>query len=287
MRAGDRIALDLDTGSGRSTMFSWEPGTRSTSRASASWRRSCSTAFLAPMVPRCSNAGFSRACRSCILSAPTPSEVLDRCSASSPACLMRPGRSPLRRSTRGQKRAEARHESNTRSVPPPRPICGHHSEQCRRATQRLTRKGALILGGAHGSLEIARSLGRRGIPVWLVTADNPLASLSRFVERSLRWNGPREDDALTFLTDLVRSHGLDGWVLFAGSDDDVWFVAQNHAALSARFHADDPCLGQNPVDATTSAPMNARADELGIAHPLTRHVRSQQRFGVARNRLSR
>src|SRR6516165_10718359 len=35
------------------------------------------------------------------------------------------------------------------------------------------RCGAVILGGAHGSLSIARSLGRRGIPVWFI-ADEPL-----------------------------------------------------------------------------------------------------------------
>jgi len=50
--------------------------------------------------------------------------------------------------------------------------------------------GALVLGGSHGALEIARSLGRRGIPVWLVTSDNPLATVSRYVERSFTWPGP-------------------------------------------------------------------------------------------------
>ncbi len=137
-----------------------------------------------------------------------------------------------------------------------------------------TRKGALILGGAHGSLEIARSLGRRGIPVWLVTADNPLASLSRFVERSLRWNGPRDSDALTFLTDLARSHNLDGWVLFAGGDDDVWFVAQNHDALSALFTLTTPAWDKIRWTHDKRA-MNARAAELGVAHPLTRQARSR------------
>ena len=105
------------------------------------------------------------------------------------------------------------------------------------------RKGAIVLGGAHGSLEIARSLGRRGIPVWLITADNPLASLSRFVEVSLRWSGPRDSGALAFLTDLARRHGLEGWVLFAGSDDDVWFVAQNHASPQRAVHTDNAGLG--------------------------------------------
>ncbi len=136
------------------------------------------------------------------------------------------------------------------------------------------RKGAIVLGGAHGSLEIARSLGRRGIPVWFITADNPLAGLSRFVERSLRWRGPRDNGALSFLTDLARRHGLAGWVLFAGSDDDVWFVAQNHTALGALFTLTTPAWDTIRWTHDKRA-MNARAAELGIAHPLTRQARSR------------
>ncbi|MGH6670614.1 MAG: ATP-grasp domain-containing protein [Xanthobacteraceae bacterium] len=135
-----------------------------------------------------------------------------------------------------------------------------------------SRRGAIVLGGAHGSLEVARSLGRRGIPVWLLTADNPLASFSRYVVRSVRWRGPNDVGAVDFLLDLARRHGLEGWVLFAGGDDDVRFAAQNHSALSAIF-----TLTTLPWDQLRSAVdkrlMNARADELGIVHPRTRYPR--------------
>src|ERR1700722_10193233 len=83
--------------------------------------------------------------------------------------------------------------------------------------------GAIVLGGAHGSLEIARSLGRRGIRVWLITDDNPLAKLSRYVERNLTWAGPRDAGALSLLVELCHRHDLRGWVLFAGSDEDLCF----------------------------------------------------------------
>lgn len=136
------------------------------------------------------------------------------------------------------------------------------------------RKGAIVLGGAHGSLEIARSLGRRGIPVWLVTADNPLASLSRYASQSFRWRGPRDGGALVFLTELARRYGLDGWVLFAGSDDDVRFVAQNHTALAASFRLTTPAWDKIRWTHDKRA-MNARADELGISHPLTRQAHSR------------
>jgi D-aspartate ligase len=139
---------------------------------------------------------------------------------------------------------------------------------------RTSPQGAVVLGGAHGSLAIARSLGRRGIPVWLVTADNPLASFSRYVARSLHWRGPRADGALDFLLELGRRHGLHGWVVFAGSDEDLQFVARNHAALGALF-----TLTATPWDqvrwAYDKRSMNARAAELRIARPRTCYPRSR------------
>jgi D-aspartate ligase len=140
---------------------------------------------------------------------------------------------------------------------------------------RTSRRGALVLGGAHGSLEIARSLGRRGIPVWLITADNPLASFSRYVERSLCWAGPAEEGAARFLTELAHRHGLGGWVLFPGSDEDLRFVAQNHAALGAVFTLTTP--GWDSARwAYDKRHMNVRAVELGIARPLTLYPRGRE-----------
>ena len=138
----------------------------------------------------------------------------------------------------------------------------------------ILRRGAVVLGGAHGSLEIARSLGRRGIPVWLITSDNPLAGLSRYVERSMSWPGPRGDGAADILIELGRRHRLDGWVLFAGSDEDLRFVAQNHAALGAVFTLTTPAWDK--VRWTyDKRRMNARAAELGIALPLTRYPQTR------------
>ena len=133
-------------------------------------------------------------------------------------------------------------------------------------------KGALVLGGAHGSLEIARSLGRRGVPVWLLTDDNPLATFSRYVTRSLRWPGTREEYAVDFLRDLADRDHLRGWVLFPGADADVRFIAENHATLDAIFTLTTPSWD---VIRWTSDKrrMNARAAELGIALPISHYPR--------------
>ena len=136
-------------------------------------------------------------------------------------------------------------------------------------------QGALILGGAHGSLEIARSLGRRGIPVLMVTSDNPLPTLSRYVERHFAWPGPDCDGAVAYLTDLAGRHCLNGWVLFAGGDAEVRFVAQNHRALGASFTLTTPAWDVVRF-AIDKRAMNARAAEQGLAQPLSRYPRTRE-----------
>lgn len=96
-------------------------------------------------------------------------------------------------------------------------------------------RGIVILGGAHGSLAVARSLGRRGIPVWLVSDRSHVACWSRYVARNLTWLGPEHPSALAFLLDLAAAERLEGWVLMAGGDADLRFVAQAHGTLSKAF----------------------------------------------------
>jgi D-aspartate ligase len=92
--------------------------------------------------------------------------------------------------------------------------------------------GALVLGGAHGSLAVVRSLGRRGIPVWFMTHNHPIAGLSRYARRRFFWPGPAEKDAIQYLIDFIRDHHLEGWVLIACGDAELRLVSQHHSELS-------------------------------------------------------
>ena len=47
--------------------------------------------------------------------------------------------------------------------------------------------GAVVLGSDYKALGVVRSLGRHGIPVWLVRDDHALANASRYTRRSLAW----------------------------------------------------------------------------------------------------
>lgn len=129
------------------------------------------------------------------------------------------------------------------------------------------RPGALILGGAHVSIALARSLGRQGIPVWLL-ANHPIARFSRYVRRSFPWPGGDHPEALPALLDIAARHDLRGWVLLPTGDQDMRMVAENHAALSAHFRMLTP-------DWETARWMfdkrltYRRAAELGIDRPWT------------------
>jgi predicted ATP-grasp superfamily ATP-dependent carboligase len=127
--------------------------------------------------------------------------------------------------------------------------------------------GALVLGGAHGALAIARSLGRRGIPVWFLTRDHPLTRYSRYAAHSVVW-GPDEPGAKERLVQLAARNGLGGWVLFACGDAEVRFVAHHHAALAAVFRLTTP-----PWDVTRWAfdkrLTHQYASEVGVDSPLS------------------
>jgi D-aspartate ligase len=135
--------------------------------------------------------------------------------------------------------------------------------------------GALIVGGAHGSLAIARSLGRRGIPVWFLTHDHPLARFSRYVSRTLHWSGPDHPGAADTLLQLARTHRLDGWVLFAGGDAEVRLISQHHAALAAVYRVTSPPWEIARV-AYDKRLTHQRAAELGLAVPWSAYPRDRE-----------
>ncbi len=109
--------------------------------------------------------------------------------------------------------------------------------------------GALVLGGDKHALIIARSLGRRGIPVHVVAARGPqLSQACRYVRAIHRWPGPDEAARLELLTSLASRHGLGGWTLFVTEDSAATFASRHHRVLGERFR-----LTVAPHEITTRA----------------------------------
>src|SRR5580700_12116068 len=128
--------------------------------------------------------------------------------------------------------------------------------------------GALVVGGAHGSLGVVRSLGRRSIPVWFLTHDHPITRFSRYARSSFQWCGPGQAGAVDELLAFGRRHCLNGWVLFPGGDAEANCFSQNHDRLSELF-----CLTTPPWETVRWAADKRLTYEcaarLGIGYPLS------------------
>jgi predicted ATP-grasp superfamily ATP-dependent carboligase len=135
--------------------------------------------------------------------------------------------------------------------------------------------GALIVGGAHGSLGLARGLGRRGIPVCFVSDDHRIAKYSRYVGRAFDWPGPTDESALAFLLGLASRHHLDGWVLIAAGDAELRLISQHHAELSSVYRVTVPPweIGRWAHDKQLTY---QRAAALGIDYPKSYDPRDLQ-----------
>ncbi len=101
-------------------------------------------------------------------------------------------------------------------------------------------RGAIVIGGDYRGLGIVRSLGRRGVPVWVLTDEHLLGSFSRYTVRSLPWPAPGRGREVEALLDLAARHRLEGWALFPTGDETVALIARHHAALSERFTLTTP-----------------------------------------------
>jgi predicted ATP-grasp superfamily ATP-dependent carboligase len=140
--------------------------------------------------------------------------------------------------------------------------------------------GVVILGGAHGTLALARSLGAIGVPVFLVGTGTPLSGWSRHVKRTFEWAGPDTSDAVSHLLRLAADHGLGGCVLVAGGDAEVRFVSQSLDALSAAYRVALPSWDQ--LRWVCEKPLLYRkAAELDLAFPQTYAFASMEEASLA------
>ncbi|BAS00114.1 ATP-grasp domain-containing protein [Blastochloris viridis] len=133
--------------------------------------------------------------------------------------------------------------------------------------------GVVILGGAHGTLALARSLGSRGVPVFYVSNDSPLPGWSRFVRRRFRWPGAASERAVDALLELARREGLAGALLVAGGDAEVRLVSRALPELSAAYRIMLPSW--DALKWVCDKPfLYRRARELGLAIPQTYEIAS-------------
>jgi D-aspartate ligase len=100
-------------------------------------------------------------------------------------------------------------------------------------------RGALVVDSNHAALGVVRSLGRRGIPVWLVQRERSAASFSRYTRRRIRWPAG-ECDRVTSLLDLAEREAVRGWTIFPTEDDTVALLGRHGDVLRDVYRLASP-----------------------------------------------
>jgi D-aspartate ligase len=129
--------------------------------------------------------------------------------------------------------------------------------------------GAVVLGGDYQGLGIARSLGRRGVPVCVLDDEHSIAAASRYVGRRVRVADLRAaEGTVNALIRAADTMPLDGWVVYPTRDEMVAAIAGSRDRLVERFRIPTP--GWESVSAVWDKRETYRlAAELGIATPRT------------------
>ena len=136
--------------------------------------------------------------------------------------------------------------------------------------------GAVVIGGGCQGLGIARSLGRRGIPVCLIDDEISIARGSRFVQHAIRVRDLRTEQAL--LDALVLAHGrlcLSGWVLYPTREENIAGIAANRDVLRREFRVPTPELA-SIRHAWDKREVYGLAERLSIPIPRTWFPRSEE-----------
>jgi D-aspartate ligase len=137
-----------------------------------------------------------------------------------------------------------------------------------RANRSPERAGALVLGANYRGLGVVRSLGRRGVPVWLCCSDeHRVACASRYTRRHLTWPGGDESQQIEFLLQLGR-YLLRGWALFPTCDETAALLARHRAVLEQYFRVAAPAPEAMRV-AYDKRETHALAAEVGVDQPWT------------------
>lgn len=101
--------------------------------------------------------------------------------------------------------------------------------------------GAVVVGGEHPGLGIARSLGRRDIAVYVIDDQRSVCSFSKYAMRFLKVKDLRDERrAVDAVLDAGRRFGLKDWVLFPTRDETVAAFSRHREELATIFRVPIP-----------------------------------------------
>ena len=125
--------------------------------------------------------------------------------------------------------------------------------------------GAVVLASSYTALAVVRSLGRRGIPVWILDDQRSPTRFSRYVLR--RFGLPvEEEEQAKLLLSIAKEYDLLGWSLFPDGDKGASMIARHYEQLDAYYRLTTPSweILQWAVDKKMTYQLAA---ETGAAYP--------------------
>jgi D-aspartate ligase len=101
--------------------------------------------------------------------------------------------------------------------------------------------GAIVVGGDFHGLAIARSLGRRGIPICIVDDENSVGRFSRYATHYRKVRNLRgEQETIESLIQVAKDLNLKGWILFPTRDEHVAAFSRHKTTLEQWFRCPTP-----------------------------------------------
>ena len=153
--------------------------------------------------------------------------------------------------------------------------------------EKLVREqtGALVIGGDHTGLGVVRSLGQRGIPVFVMDDQLSVSSFSRYTRRFLRVEDIRDErKTVDAVLEAGRRHGLRNWILYPTRDETVVAFSRYRAELEKIFKV--PTQSWETIKwAWNKKYTYELAEQLGIPCPQTFNPRNEDELEALRSKL--
>ena len=145
--------------------------------------------------------------------------------------------------------------------------------------------GALVIGGEHPGLGIVRSLGQRGIPVYVVDDQLSVSSFSHYTSRFIQVKDLRDErKTVDAVLEVGRRFGLRDWILFPTRDETVVAFSRHRAELAEFFRV--PTQGWETIKwAWNKKYTYELAEQLNIPCPHTFNPRSEDELEALRSQL--
>lgn len=103
-----------------------------------------------------------------------------------------------------------------------------------------TMNGAIIIEGHVQGLSNTRSLGEKGIPVYVIDKGSCLAMHSKYCQKYFKCPNYKDDEFADFLVELAESEGIKDWVLFPSNDHAVATISKHKKRLDQYYKTNVP-----------------------------------------------